>query len=405
MAGSISRSSQSESNKQGVFLALLGVIFVASNLRAPLTSVGPVIDQISTALSLSNASAGMLTTIPLLAFGILSGGIPRFSKRWGMEIVLLFSLLLLAFGLLVRSAASISSLFLGSILIGTAITVGNVLMPAYIKKMFPKRVGMVMGIYAGAMNLTAALAAGFSISLGKLTHLGWQGAIGVWVVLTAVALLIWLPQVKKGRSIKENSSTASSESAPKVNLFKSRTAWAVTFFMGIQSLLFYVMSAWLPKMAQDWGMSTAHSGWVLSYLQFAQLPMTFLGAIIATKMKNQRLLGVIVGALFSLGFLGLILFKAQFIVLSCILIGVGSGLAFSIAMIFFVLRTAHTAHATKLSGMAQSIGYLVAATGPPIVGGLYDNFGSWTPGLIFLFVGSVLLVYFGWVAGKNTTIS
>ncbi len=148
-------------------LAILGVIFFAANLRAPLTSVGPVIGEISLSLSLSKTAAGMLTTIPLLAFGLLSSFIPRISQRFGMELVLLLSLVLLGVGLSVRSLGSITTLFIGAALVGTAITFGNVLMPAFIKTRFPKRIGVMMGVYSVGMNLTAALAAGLSIGIGK----------------------------------------------------------------------------------------------------------------------------------------------------------------------------------------------------------------------------------------------
>lgn len=388
--------------KRGLLLALLGVIFVAANLRAPLTSVGPVIDQISAGLALSNASAGLVTTIPLLAFGFLSGWIPRISERFGMEIVLFVSLVVLAFGLFIRSLADLASLFIGAALVGTAITVGNVLMPAYIKNKFPNRIGSITGIYSVAMNLTAALAAGFSISLGNWTNMGWQGAIGIWLVLTLFTLFIWAPQLKsrKNRQSRSESSTA----VPKINVYRSKLAWAVTFFMGIQSLLFYCLTAWLPKIVQDWGVAVETSGWVLSYIQFAQLPMTFLGAIIATKLKDQRFLGILVGILFTLGLLGLLVFKTQYMLLSCILIGVGSGLAFSLSMLFFVLRTGNVVYAAKLSGMAQSIGYLVAATGPPIIGALFDFSGSWNSSFIFMLLMATSLLFFGWIAGKDKTV-
>lgn len=389
------------STKQNLFWALLGVIFIAANLRAPLTSVGPVIDQISHELSLSNAGAGLVTTIPLLAFGVLSGWIPRISERFGMERILLFSLLLLAFGLFMRSTASLSGLFIGAALVGTAITVGNVLMPAYIKNYFPKNVGSVTGIYSVAMNLTAALAAGFSISLGNWTNLGWQGAIGIWLLLTVFTIFIWLPQLKNQKKKKKEETSLS---VSKVNPYSSKLAWFVTLFMGLQSLLFYCLTAWLPKIVQDWGVSAEASGWTLSYIQFAQLPMTFLGAVIATKLKDQRFLGILTGVLFSVGLSGLLIFKTQYILLWCVLIGIGSGLAFSLSMLFFVLRTENTVHAAKLSGMAQSVGYLIAAGGPPVIGALFDFSQSWTSSFIFLILLSILLVYFGWGAGKNRTL-
>lgn len=395
----------SNNTKRSGLLILLGVIFVAANLRAPLTSVGPVIAEISMDLSLSNTTAGLLTTLPLLAFGFLSGFIPRISQRYGMELVLLLSLLLLGIGLSIRSLGSITTLFIGAALVGTAITFGNVLMPAFIKTNFPKKIGAMMGVYSVGMNLTAALAAGLSIGIGKWTNLGWKASIGIWVLFAIIGAIIWLPQVKNATRGKKTAPMETKQEAIKVNVFTSRIAWAVTIFMGLQSLLFYCLTAWLPKAAQDWGMTVEASGWVLSYVQFAQLPTTFIGSIIAAKMRDQRLLSGLTGVLFILGVTGILLFKTDFIVLWCILLGVASGLAFSLSMLFFVLRTQNTLQASKLSGMAQSFGYLIAATGPPIFGGIFDLTHSWNFSFIFLLAISVILLVAGVIAGKDQYVS
>jgi len=391
-----------ETSKMKKLLMLLGIIFIASNLRAPLTSVGPVIGEINRALSLSNTTAGLVTTIPLMAFGFLSSMVPKVSRRYGMEIVLLASLILLSIGLAIRPYGSLITLFLGAALVGIAITVGNVLMPAYIKSNFQKNVGTMMGIYSVAMNLTAALAAGFSISLGYITNLGWKGSIGVWLVLSITTILIWLPQVKKQKVIQATASLGQKE--VKVNMYKSKVAWAVTIFMGVQSLLFYCLAAWLPKVAITWGIPKEEAGWLLSYMQFAQLPMTFIGAVIASKLPNQKLLAIGTGILFALGIAGLLIFKVNFIALWCVLIGTASGLAFSLSMLFFVLRTSSTIQAAELSGMAQSIGYLIAACGPPIFGALFDMSQSWSFSLAFLLIMSGTLIISGGIAGKNSWV-
>lgn len=388
-----------EVSRMKKILMLLGIVFIASNLRAPLTSVGPVISEISQGLSLSNTTAGLVTTIPLMAFGFLSSMIPKISRRYGMEIVLLASLILLSIGLVIRPYGSLITLFLGAALVGIAITVGNVLMPAYIKNNYQKNVGTMMGIYSVAMNLTAALAAGFSISLGKFTQMGWKGSIGIWLVLSLATILIWLPQVKKRRAVQATASLGQDE--VKVNMYKSKIAWAVTVFMGVQSLLFYCLAAWLPKVAITWGIASEDAGWLLSYMQFAQLPMTFIGAIIASKLPNQKLLAIGTGVLFAVGIAGLLIFKVNFIALWCVLIGTASGLAFSLSMLFFVLRTGSTVQAAELSGMAQSIGYLIAACGPPIFGALFDVTQSWSMSLVFLLVMSITLIVSGGIAGKN----
>lgn len=388
-----------QKSKVKIVLMALGVLFIASNLRAPLTSVGPVIAELSTSLGLSNVWAGMVTTIPLIAFATLSGFAPKVSRKYGMELVLLAALIILALGLGIRQWGTISTLFIGAALVGIAITMGNVLMPAYIKNSFPKQVGLMMGLYSVAMNLTAALAAGFSIQLGNWTGMGWRGSIGIWFFLALFTLVIWLPQVKRKKLETQQGSTLKEES--KVNLYRSKLAWAVTIFMGLQSFLFYCVAAWFPKVMQSWGMTPEDSGWVLSYVQFAQLPISFVGAIIASKMNNQKFLAVLSGLLFGIGILGIIVFKTEYIILWSICIGTASGLAFSLSMLFFVLRSHHSTQAAELSGMAQAFGYLIAACGPPLFGAIYDSTGDWVAALWMLVGISIILLIAGFIAGRD----
>jgi len=382
-----------------ILLMALGVVFIAANLRAPITSVGPVVKEISDYLSLSNIQAGMITTIPLLAFALLSGFVPKVSRKLGMEKFLLFSLLLLALGLFVRISENVYLLFIGAALVGSAITVGNVIMPAFIKKEFPGQVGLMTGIYSVSMNLTAALAAGFSIAIGQNTGWGWKGSIGVWALLALVSFVVWFPQVLNKKQEDLPSVVTSSNS-----IFKSRLAWHITIFMGLQSLIFYCLVAWLPAVLLSWGMSKGDAGWVLSYVQLAQLPITFIGPVIANKMKNQQPLVWITGIFMMVGVLLLIIFKAQFIILAAVMIGIAGGLAFSLAMMFFVLRTKDASKAASLSGMAQSFGYLLAAAGPPTFGLLYDFTQNWTISFYFLLASIVILIYVGINASKDRFI-
>lgn len=393
------KSTKSHSSKIKSVLMVLGLVFVAANLRAPLTAVGPVLEDITESLQLSNVWAGMLTTIPLLAFATLSGLAPKGSKKLGMERMLLVSLVLLTGGLWLRQSGSISSLFIGAALVGVAITIGNVLMPAFIKKNFAASVGNMTGVYSAAMNLTAALAAGFSIQLGVVTQMGWRGSIGIWMYLALFTIFIWLPQLTAKNTTVTHENTT--DTAPKVNLYRSKLAWSVTLFMGLQSLLFYCVAAWFPKVLHSWGMPLEEAGWMLSYVQFAQLPSSFLGAVIAGKLANQKPLMLGIGLLFLFGFGGVLVFKTDYIILWAISIGIGSGLAFSVAMLLFVLRTESSNQAIELSGMAQSFGYLLAACGPPLFGALYDSTANWYYSIAFLILASLALLYFGMRSGNG----
>lgn len=380
-------------------LMMAGIILIAANLRAPITSVGPVIKEITRELSLSHVLVALITSIPLISFALLSTFAPAVARKAGLERLLFYSLLILGAGLLARSTGYISLLFAGAAMIGAAITVGNVLMPAFIKKEFPAKVGLVTGIYLVAMNLVSALAAGYSIRLGKLTGLGWKGSTGIWVVFTIIALIAWLPQLRK-KPLPYSAERARTGR----QIWRSRLAWQISLLMGIQSFLFYSFAAWLPAMLQDWGLSADDSGWMFSYIQMAQLPVMLLGPIAADKMKDQTPLVWITFVLLILGLSGILIFGTTYIVLSVLLIGASLGLAFTLSMMFFVLRTRNPGDAADLSGMAQTVGYLIAAAGPPVFGGLYSLSGAWYLPLALLVGIAIALLITGLESAKDRTI-
>src|SRR5690606_2893948 len=170
-------------------ILLTGIVLLATNLRAPITSVGPVVPQIQDALRLSNTLAGLITTIPLLAFALLSPIAPKLAEKWNIEIVLWAAIWAIGLGLFVRASSTAFLLFSGAALVGCGIAFGNVLVPPFIKQRFPQKIGLVTGIYSVAMNITASLASGFSIAIGHWTGMGWKGSIGVWLVFSLIAIV------------------------------------------------------------------------------------------------------------------------------------------------------------------------------------------------------------------------
>ena len=177
-------------------LLVSGIVLLAANLRPALTSVAPLIGQIRTNTGISNGVAGLLTTLPLLAFGVLSPTVPWLARRFGMERLLLASLLVLALGILLRSAG-VAALFLGTAVLGAAITVGNVLLPGLVKRKFPERAGLMTSVYSTAMGISAALAAGASVPVARLTGMGWRGALALWALPAFLAAVAWLPQLRR----------------------------------------------------------------------------------------------------------------------------------------------------------------------------------------------------------------
>ncbi|NIK78114.1 CP family cyanate transporter-like MFS transporter [Paenibacillus castaneae] len=406
MGASKKRDSQHKSSTQEMhaskgWLLVLGIILIAANMRAPLTSVGPLIGTIRDDLGISNTLAGMITTLPLLAFALLSPIAPKLARRFGTSTVLFGSLILLVIGMALRSSLGISSLLLGTVILGLGISICNVLMPSLIKQNYPLRIGLMIGIYSVAMNLSGAIASGISVPLSAGAGLGWKGALGIWSLLALIALIVWIPQIRRNPSQKVKTSASSEK---RTSLWKSPLAWHVTLFMGLQSMLFYVVVSWLPDILGNLGMSSDSAGWILSLMQICLLPVTFIVPIMAGRMQNQVALMMLTAALFFIGIGGLLSGNHTVVIIGVLLIGVGSGCAFSLAMMMFGLRTANAHDAAELSGMAQSVGYLLAALGPTLFGYLHDISNGWTAPLIVLLGITVLLFFFGVSAGRNRVI-
>src|ERR671917_1537329 len=181
---------------QGVLL-VSGIVLLAANLRPALTGVAPLIGQIRMDTGVSNGVAGLLTTLPLLAFGLLSPVAPLLARWFGMERALLASLLLLAAGILLRSEGAVVALFLGTAVLGAAIVAGNVLLPSLIKREFPEHAGLMTSVYSTALAISAALAAGVSVPIMDLTGIGWRGSLALWALPALLGAVAWIPQLRR----------------------------------------------------------------------------------------------------------------------------------------------------------------------------------------------------------------
>lgn len=382
-------------------LLIAGIIFIAFNLRPAITSVGPLISSIRSDMDLTNGMAGFLTTLPLLSFAVLSPIAPKLGQKLGNERTLWVGLVILLIGILLRSYGEAFTLFAGTALIGVGIAISNVLLPSLIKHKFPDKAGIMTSYYTTAMSIFAALASGISIPLSHGLAWGWSASLMVWAGLAFVAILIWVPQL---RYHDTGNRTVSLKTGGQT-VWRSKIAWQVTFFMGIQSFLFYCTIAWLPEILRSHGMSMSLAGWMLSLMQFASLPSTFLTPVLAGRFRNQKSIVLALGILYLAGMSGLLYGgNTAMLTLWVILIGIGQGSSISLALTLIGLRSENADQAAALSGMSQSAGYLLAAIGPSFVGFLYDHMHSWN-GPILLFIGAlVALIGAGLGAGRNQYI-
>lgn len=384
----------------GKGLLIISIIFVAFNLRPALTSVGPLISSIRSDLEISNGIAGFLTTLPLLAFAFFSFLAPRLGHRYGNGRIILFGLLVLSIGILIRSSGFTSLLFLGTALIGVGIAIGNVLLPGIIKQKYPDKVGLMTGVYTTSMGIGAAVGAGLSVPIARGLG-GWDKSLAIWAVFSIIALIFWLTQL-----IKENNAAAKvAVNKPSASLWKSSLAWQVTIFMGFQSLLYYCLITWLPEILTFQGLTIATAGWLLSFMQLTGIPANFITPVLADRFPDQRKIVAGIAIISITGLTGLLFLDNIILLTICIaFIGLAQGAYISLALTFIGLRAANAKQASSLSGMAQSVGYLLAAVGPITIGFLFDLFQTWVPALIIFIVISFIILLTGIGAGQNKTL-
>ncbi len=358
------------------WLLILGIAVVALNLRPALASVGPVIADMRADTGLSNAALGFITTLPLLAFGFLSMFASVVSRRFGLERAVAIGLVLIGLGTVARAAPSVAVLYGGTLVLGIGVALGNVLLPALAKRHFPERSGAITSLYSSMMGLGATAAAGLTVPIAEV--LGWRWALGIWVVPAVVALIVWLPQLSgegSTRPVRE----------VKLGAFgRSPLAWQIALFMGLQSLTFYVVLAWLPDLLQSRGLSEAAAGGLLAVSQATGVVGTALIPVWAGRLQDQRSIIWTLTILEAVGWGGLLLPGTELAIVWVGLLGFILGGTFGLALTLLVLRASDAESAGELSGMAQSVGYLIAATGPPVFGWLYDVSGGWTVPLWFL---------------------
>jgi MFS transporter, CP family, cyanate transporter len=378
-------------------LLFLAIFFISLNLRPAIVSVGPLIHEIRQDTGLSSTILGLLTTFPVLAFGIFSVLTPVFTRRIGIEGTMSLALVLLTAGIFLRVIPSIPLLFIGTMILGVGITLGNVLLPGIVKYHFPEKFGLMTGIYSALLGLGAAIASGISAPLSEGFGLGWRWALGVWGFVSLFALLLWVPQMKQNVKVKARQSILNSLKY----LGSSNLAWSVSVFFGMQALTFYTLVAWLPELLIDRGMSPVHAGWMLSVILITGAIGTFVVPSWASRRVRQRLpvIIIVVGEILSI--LVLMLPTLHMVSFWMVVLGFCKGSSFGMALLFIGLRSRDTDSANELSGMSQSVGYLLAATGPVIFGMLYDLTKGWIIPLIFLLTVALIKLWSGIRAGHN----
>lgn len=377
------------------------ILLVAANLRPAVVAVSPLAAQIRADLHVGSAVTGLLTTVPVLCFGLLAPVSGRWGRRFGLETALLVALLVLTAGIVLRLVPSFAPLLVGGVLAGSAIAVGNTLLPVVVKRDFPRHTGLMTGAYSTMISGGGALSAAVTVPLQGSTGLGWRPSLALWAIFAGLAVLGWLPWARRAR----RRPVAVGATAPTVRgLWRSPLAWQVTLVMGLQSLQFYALTAWVPTLFVEAGVAASTAGLLLSLAGVASLATALVTPVLAARRPTQHHLLVLLLVLWTAGYLGLALAPTTLPWLWMVLVGLGQGVGISLGLTLITLRSPDAAHTPELSGMAQGVGYVIAAAGPLALGAAHDLSGGWTVPLALLLVLLVPLALAGIGAARDRDV-
>lgn len=390
-------------------LVPVGIVLAALNLRPAITSLGALLEEVRDGLAMSGSVAGLLTSVPPLCFAIFGATAPRLARRFGSAAVVCAGMAAIATGLVIRPFAGGTAGFLtASALALMGIAVSNVLMPVIVKRWFPHRIGSMTGLYSMALALGTALAAAVTVPMTQALGGKWQTGLAVWALLAAVAVLPWFALARdRGMSTRgatEGQPAAGTErKADGLRITRSRTAWALAVFFGLQATAAYITMGWMPQIFRDAGVSASTAGVLLAATMAMGIPLSFVIPRVAARMRQQGPIVALLGLCGLTGYAGLYLAPATGAWAWALLLGV-SNCAFPLALTMVGMRAGTGAGVAKLSAFAQSTGYLISIPGPLLVGVLYQHSGGW--GLPIALMAGLMVpqIAVGFLAGRDRVI-
>ncbi|EAH6126538.1 MFS transporter [Campylobacter sp. US18a] len=372
------------------------VVIVAFNLRAPITAIGPMIDVIKDAYGLNSTFAGVLTSLPLIAFGSISFIVGYFSPIRAIIV----GIFLIFIGEILRSYTGIYGLFLGMLGIGCGIAIANVLLPGFIKEKFPKKIASIMGVYSLILSISSI--AGVALAIPLLSVFDLAGAMFFWAIFSFVALVVYYPQAKNGRFFR-----VKKKSSKKINLFTNATTWKIALFMGFQSFLAYSLFFWYVQIVVEKGFDKEFATNMVLFAQLVAAPVSLFGPLLLGKLR-QNLHTLYIASLCSMyviAFTMLFVFDGKAsIIISAFIMGFPWGGVFGIALLFIAQKSSNTQVAAKLSALTQGFGYLIAAQGQWIIGFLHDKFENFSLTILMLIFVGILVNIFGYLSYKSQVI-
>jgi CP family cyanate transporter-like MFS transporter len=383
---------------------VVGIVLSALNLRPAITSLGALLEEVRDGLGMSGSVAGLLTSVPPLCFAVFGVTAPRLARRFGPGAVVCAGMAAITAGLLIRPYTGSTAGFLAaSALALMGIAVSNVLMPVIVKRWFPDRVGSMTGLYSMALALGTSAAAAVTVPMTEALGGSWQSGLAVWAGLAAAAVLPWLPLVRERGATSAAQGPARGGTPTGLRVTRSRTAWALAVFFGLQATAAYITMGWMPQIYRDAGVAASTAGLLLAVTMVMGVPLAFVIPRVATRLPHQGPIALALGVCGLAGYAGLYVAPAGGAWAWALLIGV-SNCAFPLALTMVGMRARTGAGVAQLSAFAQSTGYLISIPGPLLVGVLYQHSGGWGLPLALMAALMVPQMAVGVLAGRDRTV-
>jgi MFS transporter, CP family, cyanate transporter len=380
-------------------LVLVGIVLVAVNLRAAITSLGALLGEVRAGLHLSGTLAGVVTTLPTLSFAAFGALTPWLSRRVSAARILAGSMVVLALGQLLRVATDSAAVFVAtSVLALGGIAVANVLLPGLVKQHFPTRTGLVTGVYTMSMIAGTSLAAATAVPIAHAAG-SWRAGLGVWALLAFVAIVPWLPAALRRTRRDSSKAAVARDAGGRVRPARTRLGWAMAIYFGTQALSGYAIMGWLAQLFRDAGFSPAAAGLLLAGVTAIGVPVALFMPAVAGRRADLRPLVLLLSSAMAVGYLGLAVAPHGGAVLWVAVIALGQG-AFPLALAMIGMRARTSRGTVGLSAFAQSTGYLVAGLGPLLVGILYEASGGWRLPIGFLLAALAVQTAAGLAAAR-----
>ncbi|MGR6969583.1 CynX/NimT family MFS transporter [Streptomyces cynarae] len=400
-------------------LLVVGIVLSALNLRPAITSLGALLEEVRDGLGMSGSVAGLLTSVPPLCFAVFGVMAPRLARRFGPGAVVCAGMAAIAAGLLIRPYAGNTAGFLAaSALALMGIAVSNVLMPVIVKRWFPDRVGSMTGLYSMALALGTSVAAALTVPMTDALGGRWQSGLALWSALAAAAVVPWIPFVRArgagsadGATASPDSHTVSPDSGTAstrverdgLRITRSRTAWALAVFFGLQATAAYITMGWMAQIFRDAGVPAGTAGVLLAVTMVMGVPLAFVIPRLAARLPHQGPIVIALGVCGLAGYAGLYWAPAGGAWAWAVLLGV-SNCAFPLALTMVGMRARTGAGVAKLSAFAQSTGYLLSIPGPLLVGVLYQHSGGWGRPLALMAGLMLPQIAVGVLAGRDRIV-